>query len=124
MKNAIELRDELNNKRKEYMDSLNFDNLYFEINNRLENVSLFESYIAITYEEIFEYLDSDLVLEHIGNKELKKIINITLDSIALKLKSLKYIVTHYYDPTIILKHKIGIKIYWDPQYVPKGADEL
>ena len=72
MKNAIELRDELNNKRKEYIDSLNFDNLYIEISNRLENVSLFESYIAITYEEIFEYLDSDLVLEYIGNKELKK----------------------------------------------------
>ena len=78
MKNAIELRDELNNKRKEYMDSLNFDNLYFEINNRLENISLFESYIAITYEEIFEYLDSDLVLEYIGNKELKKKSSILL----------------------------------------------
>lgn len=124
MKNAIELRDELNNKRKEYIDSLNFDNLYSEINNRLEKSSLFKNYITIKYNEMFEYLGSDLDLNNIDNKELKELIDTILYSVASKLKSLKYIVTHYYDPTIILKHKIGIKIYWDPQYVPKGADEL
>ena len=78
------------------------------------------------YEEMFKCLnpDLDIDLNKMGNKELKAFINIILDSVVSKLKSLKYIVTPYYDPTIILKHTIGIKIYWDPHHVPTGATEL
>lgn len=128
MKSAIEIQKINDNKRIEYINRLNFDNLYSEINNRLENISLFKSYIIITYEEMFKYLGSDLDLDidlnKMGNKELKEFTDIILDSVVLKLKSLKYIVTSYYDPTVFLKHKIGIKIYWDPHNVPSGADEL
>nr|DAR66514.1 MAG TPA: hypothetical protein [Caudoviricetes sp.] len=124
MKNAIEIKKINDNKRIEYINHLTFDNLYSEINNRLENVSLFKRHIVITYEEMFEYLGSDIDLNKVDNKELKVFIDIILDSVVLKLKGLKYIVTPYYDPTTIFKHTIGIKIYWDPSHVPTGATEL
>ena len=58
MKSAMEIKEQIDIKRKEYIDSLNFDNLYSAISNRIEKVSLFNSYVAITYKEnvrIFEF---------------------------------------------------------------------
>ena len=99
MKSAMEIKEQTDIKRKEYIDSLNFDNLYSEINNRIEKVSLFNSYVAITYKEMLEYLSSGIELDKdlnaMGAKEQKLFIDIVLNIVVSKLKSLKYIVTSY-----------------------------
>ena len=128
MKSAMEIKEQTDIKRKEYIDSLNFDNLYSEISNRIEEVSLFNSYIIITYKEMLEYLSSGIELDKdlntMGIKEQNLFIDIVLNIVVSKLKSLKYIVTSYDKQLTFLNSSIGIKIYWDPNDVPEGSEKL
>ena len=129
MKSALEIKERNDNKRKEYINSLNFDNLYSEITNKIENISLFESYVIISHNEMLECLgferELDTYLNTMGNKELSLFIDIVLDIVVSKLKSLKYIIIPYYKRfSLIEEGSIGIKIYWDPNAVPTGSKKL
>ena len=130
MKSAMEIKEEIDNKRKEYINSLNFDNLYSEISNRIEKDSLFNSYVIITYEEMFESLGSevevelDTYLNTMGNNELNLFTNIILNIFVSKLKSLGYIIVPYYKQLLLIEKPAGIKIYWDPNDVPEGSEKL
>ena len=129
MKSALEIKERNDNERREYINSLNFDNLYSEISNRIENASLFKSYVIISYNEMLECLgferELDTYLNTMGNREQSLFIDIILDIVVSKLKSLKYIIVSYYKRfSIIDEGPIGIKIYWDPNDVPTGSEKL
>ena len=77
---------------------------------------------------MLEYLSSGIELDKdlnaMGAKEQNLFIDIVLNIVVSKLKSLKYIVTSYDKQLSFLNSSIGIKIYWDPNDVPEGYKKL
>ena len=119
----MEIKEKFDNDRKEYINSLNFDNVYFEINNQLENCSLFKNYITIYNKDVIKYLGIDMKLEDMSNKERNFLNDSIMKNIISKLNGLQYIVLPRYS-ILSTQLPIGIDVYWDPNEVPMEAEIL
>lgn len=117
LKKAIEVKEQVDKKKKAYIDSLDFDKFYNKLAERLSDVSLWSTYIAIKNESILKTLD--ITEDDKSNKEIYLILNDILKEITSTLTNLGYIIEPYTSSLNIINSQtpIGIKVYWDPKNV-------
>lgn len=111
LKKAIEVKEQMDNKRLDYIKSLDFDTLYNDIADKLDRIDPGYTNLIIKNDSIFKTINSATFDN--GRFLYEKEILLEVKN---TLTNLGYIIEPIY--TLIGNSQIGIKIYWDPKDVP------
>lgn len=118
LKKAVEVKEQMDKKKKEYLDNLDFEALYNKIAEKLNDIQLYTSYLKIKNESILKILGFEEE-EYKSQFYNHPLIDDILQEITTTLTNLGYVVEPYYQFFNNINTKsLGIKIYWDPKDVP------
>lgn len=110
LKKAIEVKEQMDKKRLDYIKSLDFDTLYNDIADKLDRIDPGYTNLIIKNDSIFKTINSATFDN--GRFLYEKEILLEVKN---TLTNLGYII----EPVYALGNSpIGIKIYWDPKDVP------
>ena len=111
LKKAIEVKEQMDKKKSDYIKSLDFDALYNNIAEKLDRIDQGHTNLIIKNDTIFKMINSATFDN--GRFLYEKEILLEVKN---TLTNLGYILEPVY--AIIGNFPIGIKVYWDPKDVP------
>lgn len=111
LKKAIEVKEQMDKKKSDYIKSLDFDVLYNDIAEKLDRIDQGYTNLIIKNDSIFKNINSATFDN--GRFLYEKEILLEVKN---TLTNLGYIIEPVY--ALIDNSPIGIKIYWDPKDVP------
>lgn len=111
LKKAIEVKEQMDKKRLDYIKSLDFDTLYNDIADKLDRIDPGYTNLIIKNDSIFKTINSATFDN--GRFLYEKEILLEVKN---TLTNLGYIIEPIY--ALIGNSQIGIKIYWDPKDAP------
>ena len=111
LKKAIEVKEQVDKKKSDYIKGLDFDVLYNDIAEKLDRIDPGYTNLIIKNDTIFKTINSTTF----DNGRLLYEKEILLE-VKNTLTNLGYIIEPVY--ALIGNSPIGIKIYWDPKDVP------
>lgn len=111
LKKAIEVKEQMDKKRLDYIKSLDFDTLYDDIAGKLDRMEPGYTNLIIKNDSIFKTINSATFDN--GRFLYEKEILLEVKN---TLTNLGYVVEPVY--ALIGNSPTGMKIYWDPKDVP------